>query len=153
VVVSPNEFLAWMPGSENVKIYEKTKKNCTKILEDAEIIFTLDFNALHWWNGTTIGDPKAPFIMIDHHQNQMIMLHSLILILLWFNLRNDLHFIFSSWKKRRYRQNYWNLYLHGILTDSGSFRFPKPLNNAQNYCWINRFRCRKYRDSNFIIWQ
>jgi phosphoesterase RecJ-like protein len=28
VVVSPNEFwfLAWMPGSENVKIYEKTKK-------------------------------------------------------------------------------------------------------------------------------
>jgi phosphoesterase RecJ-like protein len=36
-----------MPGSENVKIYEKDKENCTKILEDAEIIFTLDFNALH----------------------------------------------------------------------------------------------------------
>jgi hypothetical protein len=39
---------------------------------------------------------KAPFIMIDHHQNQMIMLCSLILNLL-FNLRNDLQP--SSWKK------------------------------------------------------
>jgi phosphoesterase RecJ-like protein len=38
--------------------------------------------------------------MIDHHQNQMIMLHSLILILLWFNLRNDLHsFLFLEKKE------------------------------------------------------
>jgi phosphoesterase RecJ-like protein len=47
-VIAPNEFpdfLAWLPGSETVKIFEKTKK--TKILEAADLIFTLDFNALH----------------------------------------------------------------------------------------------------------
>jgi phosphoesterase RecJ-like protein len=26
--------------------------------------------------------------------------------------------------KRRHRQDNWNLHLYGILTDSGSFRFP-----------------------------
>ena len=73
-VVSPNEFpefLAWMPGSETVKIFEKDKKNGAKILEEAEIIFTLDFNALH-----RVGEMEkvleklaVPFIMIDHHQS------------------------------------------------------------------------------------
>jgi phosphoesterase RecJ-like protein len=35
------------PGSETVQVFEKNKENCTKILEEAEVIFTLDFNALH----------------------------------------------------------------------------------------------------------
>ena len=44
VVVSPNEFpdfLAWMPGSETVKIYEKDKENCTKILGGSRSLFSL----------------------------------------------------------------------------------------------------------------
>jgi hypothetical protein len=52
--------------------------------------------------------------MIDHHQNQMIMLFTYS-DTLWFNLRND--FISSSWKSR---QNYWNLYLY---RNSYRFRF------------------------------
>ena len=39
-VISPNDFpdfLAWMPGSETVLIYEKDKENCTKILEGSEV--------------------------------------------------------------------------------------------------------------------
>jgi hypothetical protein len=39
------DFLAWLPGSETVNI-RKDKENCTKILEAADLIFTLDFNAL-----------------------------------------------------------------------------------------------------------
>ena len=49
-VIAPNDFpdfLAWLPGSETVKIFEKDTENCTKILEEAELIFTLDFNAFH----------------------------------------------------------------------------------------------------------
>ena len=45
-VISPNDFpdfLAWMPGSETVKIYEKDKEACTKILEEAEVSFYFGF--------------------------------------------------------------------------------------------------------------
>ena len=69
IVIAPNEFpdfLSWIPGSETVKIFEKDKENCSKILEEAELIFTLDFNALH-----RVGEMEkvlekltAPFIMI-----------------------------------------------------------------------------------------
>ena len=40
VVIAPNEFpdfLAWLPGSEKVKIFEQDKLNCTKILEESEL--------------------------------------------------------------------------------------------------------------------
>jgi phosphoesterase RecJ-like protein len=42
-----------------------------KILEAADLIFTLDFNALHRVGGgmeEVLSEMKAPFIMIDHHQ-------------------------------------------------------------------------------------
>src|SRR6478752_5436244 len=74
VVIAPNNFpnfLEWMPGSETVLIFEKDKENTTKILEEADIIFTLDFNALHRVGNEmeeVLSKMKAPFIMIDHHQ-------------------------------------------------------------------------------------
>jgi nanoRNase/pAp phosphatase (c-di-AMP/oligoRNAs hydrolase) len=131
VVVSPNEFpdfLAWMPGSETVKIYEKDKENCTKILEEAELIFTLDFNALHRVGEmeNVLAKLKAPFIMIDHHQkpdeyaaftysdtsfgSTCEMLYNFILFL-------D--------KKEDIDKTIGTCIYTGILTDSGSFRFPK----------------------------
>jgi nanoRNase/pAp phosphatase (c-di-AMP/oligoRNAs hydrolase) len=131
VVVSPNEFpdfLAWMPGSETVKIYEKDKENCTKILEEAELIFTLDFNALHRVGEmeTVLASLKAPFVMIDHHQkpdeyaaftysdtsfgSTCEMLYNFILFL-------D--------KKEDIDKTIGTCIYTGILTDSGSFRFPK----------------------------
>jgi phosphoesterase RecJ-like protein len=66
---------------------------------------------------------KAPFIMIDHHQNQMIMLHSLILIL--FGSTCEMIYISSSWKKKDIDKTIGTCIYTGILTDSGSFRFPK----------------------------
>lgn len=130
-VISPNDFpdfLAWLPGSETVKIYEKDKENCTKILQEAEIVFTLDFNALH-----RVGEMEqvlekltVPFIMIDHHQkpddyatytysdvafgSTCEMIYNFILFL---NQKEDLD------------QTIATCIYTGILTDSGSFRFPK----------------------------
>ena len=73
IVISPNEFpnfLAWLPGSETVLIYENDKENCTKILNEAELVFTLDFNALHRTGEMeqVLNKLSAPMIMIDHHQ-------------------------------------------------------------------------------------
>lgn len=131
VVVSPNEFpdfLAWMPGSETVKIFEKDKQNCTKILEDAEIIFTLDFNALHRTGEMehVLAKLKAPFVMIDHHQkpdDYAIVTYSDTS----FGSTCEMlyNFILFLGKKQDIDKTIGTCIYTGILTDSGSFRFPK----------------------------
>ena len=130
-VISPNEFpdfLAWMPGSETVKIYEKDKENCTKILEESELIFTLDFNALHRVGEmeTVLEKLTAPFIMIDHHQwphDYATYTYSDVA----FGSTCEMVYNFISFldKKQDLDKTIATCIYTGILTDSGSFRFPK----------------------------
>ena len=131
VVVSPNEFpdfLAWMPGSETVKIFEKDKENCTKILEEAELIFTLDFNALHRTGEMelVLAKLKTPFIMIDHHQkpdDYAAVTYSDTS----FGSTCEMIYNFISFlgKRQDIDKTIGTCIYTGILTDSGSFRFPK----------------------------
>jgi phosphoesterase RecJ-like protein len=129
-VIAPNEFpdfLAWLPGSETVKIFEKDKEKCTKILEEAEIIFTLDFNALH-----RVGEMEkvlelltVPFIMIDHHQkpdNYAVYTYSDPS----FGSTCEMIYNFISFlgKKEDIDKTIGTCIYTGILTDSGSFKFP-----------------------------
>ena len=131
VVVSPNEFpefLAWMPGSETVTIFEKDKKNTTKILEEAELIFTLDFNALHRVGEmeNVLNKLKVPFVMIDHHQlpdDYATVTYSDVA----FGSTCEMLYNFISFlgKKSDIDKTIGTCIYTGILTDSGSFRFPK----------------------------
>jgi phosphoesterase RecJ-like protein len=136
VVVSPNEFpdfLAWLPGSETVKIFEKDKKNCTKILEEAELVFTLDFNALHRVGEmeNVLNTLKVPFVMIDHHQSPddyATVTYSDIA----FGSTCEMvyNFIVALGKKSVIDKTIGTCIYTGILTDSGSFRFPKTTGNT-----------------------
>ena len=131
VVVSPNEFpdfLAWMPGSETVKVYEKDKENCTKILEEAELIFTLDFNALHRTGEMehALAKLKAPFIMIDHHQKpDDYATFTYSDTSFGSTCEMIYNFILFLGKKQDIDKTIGTCIYTGILTDSGSFRFPK----------------------------
>jgi bifunctional oligoribonuclease and PAP phosphatase NrnA len=130
-VISPNDFpdfLAWMPGSETVKIYEKDKENCTKILEESEVIFTLDFNALH-----RVGEMEqalekltVPFIMIDHHQKpDDYATYTYSDVNFGSTCEMIYNFITFLDKKQDLDKTIATCIYTGILTDSGSFRFPK----------------------------
>jgi bifunctional oligoribonuclease and PAP phosphatase NrnA len=130
-VISPNDFpdfLAWMPGSETVKIYEKDKENCTKILEESEVIFTLDFNALH-----RVGEMEqalekltVPFIMIDHHQKpDDYATYTYSDVNFGSTCEMIYNFIKFLDKKQDLDKTIATCIYTGILTDSGSFRFPK----------------------------
>lgn len=131
VVVSPNEFpdfLAWIPGAETVKIFEKNKKTCTKILEEAELIFTLDFNALHRVGEmeNVLNKLKVPFIMIDHHispDDYATFTYSDIAY--GSTCEMVYNFIAALGKKSDIDKTIGTCIYTGILTDSGSFRFPK----------------------------
>ena len=136
VVISPNEFpdfLAWMPGSETIKIFEKDKEKCTKILENAELIITLDFNALHRTGEMehVLAKLKAPFIMIDHHQKPdeyAAVTYSDTA----FGSTCEMIYNFISFlgRKQDIDKTIATCIYTGILTDSGSFRFPKTTGNT-----------------------
>lgn len=136
IVIAPNEFpdfLAWLPGSETVQVFEKNKENCTKILEEAEVIFTLDFNALH-----RVGEMEkvlekltAPFIMIDHHQKPDDYAAHIYSDTSFGSTCEMLYnFITFLGQKEAIDKTIGTCIYTGILTDSGSFKFPGTTGNT-----------------------
>ncbi|HRG58823.1 MAG TPA: bifunctional oligoribonuclease/PAP phosphatase NrnA [Bacteroidia bacterium] len=72
-IITPNvwpSFLNWMPGSDNCIAGDLHLKKAARLLEEAEIIFSLDYNALKRTNDLAdlIGASSGIKIMIDHHQ-------------------------------------------------------------------------------------
>lgn len=136
VVMAPNEFpdfLAWLPGSETVEVYEKEREKCTAILKEAELIFTLDFNALHRTGEmeTVLKTLTVPFIMIDHHQkpdDYATVMYSDT----QFGSTCEMiyNFITHLGQKSSIDKTIATCIYTGILTDSGSFRFPKTTGNT-----------------------
>jgi bifunctional oligoribonuclease and PAP phosphatase NrnA len=136
VVMAPNEFpdfLAWLPGSETVEVYEKEREKCTAILNDAELVFTLDFNALHRTGEmeTVLKTLTVPFIMIDHHQkpdDYAAVMYSDT----QFGSTCEMIYNFITYlgQKSSIDKTIATCIYTGILTDSGSFRFPKTTGNT-----------------------
>lgn len=129
-VIAPNDFpnfLAWLPSSETVLIYENDRINTTKILNEAEIVFTLDFNALHRTGEMeqVLSKLTVPMIMIDHHQkpdDYATVTYSNTA----FGSTCEMIYNFISFldKKELIDKTIATCIYTGILTDSGSFRFP-----------------------------
>lgn len=131
-VIAPNDFpnfLAWMPDTENILVYESNRSVAQKEINDADYIFTLDFNALHRTGdemGMFLGTVTKPFIMIDHHQmpdNYAMLTFSDTSFgstcELLFSLVDQMGFADKITKEAA------TCIYTGIVTDSGSFRFPK----------------------------
>ncbi|WP_456314336.1 DHH family phosphoesterase [Pseudomonas shirazensis] len=135
-VIAPNDFpdfLSWLPGSETVKIFEKDIQTSTKILEEAEIIFTLDFNAFHRTGEMehTLAKLTAPFIMIDHHQKPDDYAAYMYSDTTFGSTCEMIYnFISFLYKKQDLDKTIATCIYTGILTDSGSFRFPGTTGNT-----------------------
>lgn len=131
VVMAPNDFpgfLEWMPGSETVLVYENDKAHCTKILQESEIIFTLDFNALHRTGEMehVLNKLSATFIMIDHHEKpDTYAKYTYSDTGFGSTCEMIYNFICQLGKKDLIDEAIATCIYTGILTDSGSFRFPK----------------------------
>ncbi len=131
IVIAPNnfaEFLAWLPGSEKVLVYENDQENCKKVLEDSEIIFTLDFNALHRTGEmeSVLNKINAPMIMIDHHQlPDAYAIYTYSDTSFGSTCEMIYNFIGFLNHKSLIDKTIATCLYTGILTDSGGFRFPK----------------------------
>jgi phosphoesterase RecJ-like protein len=129
-VIAPNdypEFLKWMPKERTIIVYESERELSNKLIENADILFTLDFNALH-----RVGEMEFPLknskgikIMIDHHQqpdNYARFMYSDIrfsstceMVYNFIEMLGDSSLIGKDIATCLYT---------GIMTDTGSFRFP-----------------------------
>jgi phosphoesterase RecJ-like protein len=50
VIIAPNDypdFLKWLPGDESVLKFESQQKESKALIDKADLLFTLDFNAFH----------------------------------------------------------------------------------------------------------
>ena len=73
-VIVPNAFpafLSWMPGADQVKVYENESKACDPLIESADLFLCTDFNDPKRIGpmGEKMMANSAPKILIDHHLN------------------------------------------------------------------------------------
>ena len=131
IVVIPNDFpnfLAWLPASETVLVFENDKENVAKILQEQDLIFTLDFNALHRTGEmeNVLNKLSAPMIMIDHHQlPDSYAKYTYSDTSFGSTCEMVYNFIELLGKKELIDKTIATCLYTGILTDSGGFKFPK----------------------------
>jgi len=129
--VLPNDvpdFLRWLPGADIVYKYDKQNTQSKKVIDHSEIMFVLDFNAFH-----RVGEDMqkaleaylGKFVMIDHHQqpdpispyiySDTSICSTCQMVYNFIEMMGDLDLIDANIATCIYT---------GIMTDTGSFRFP-----------------------------
>lgn len=130
-VVSPTDyptFLHWLPNNPEVVIFTEKTEESKKYVEEADLIFCLDFNTLSRINdlGEIVRTAKGKKVMIDHHlepegfddfRHWSINACATAQLVYDFiaNVMKEPHLINKDVATCLYT---------GIMTDSGSFRFP-----------------------------
>ncbi|MEM7572606.1 MAG: bifunctional oligoribonuclease/PAP phosphatase NrnA [Bacteroidota bacterium] len=63
------DFLAWLPGSDMIVVFDDDTQRALEIMRKASLFFILDFNSLDRIDkvGEVLLEDKRPRIMIDHH--------------------------------------------------------------------------------------
>ncbi|GAA3615733.1 bifunctional oligoribonuclease/PAP phosphatase NrnA [Flavivirga amylovorans] len=128
-VLVPNDyptFLKWIPGNDTILKHDSQTKKCDTLIEEADIIFTLDFNAFHRTGSmeSVLTKSKALKIMIDHHQapddyatymfSDVTMSSTCEMVYHFIDMLGDTSLIDTNISTCLYV---------GIMTDTGSFRF------------------------------
>lgn len=129
-IIVPNkypEFISWLPGNEEIIIFENERKRSLEILDKAEAVFCLDYNAIKRSGNMqeVLAAAKAVKIMIDHHpdpeSNDFDYLYSTTET----SSTAELLYVFFSELDASFRASSdiaTCLYV-GIMTDTGSFSF------------------------------
>lgn len=130
-VITPTDypyFLQWLPNNPEVIIFTEHIEESKKLVKDAELIFCLDFNALSRINelGDEVRNSTALKVMIDHHlepEGFDDFRHWNIGACASAQLVYD--FIVNSLDDKEFiNKDVATCLYTGIMTDSGSFRFP-----------------------------
>jgi phosphoesterase RecJ-like protein len=130
-VITPSDypdFIAWMPGNNDVLIFQKDKPAIAQtLINDADVIFCLDFSSLKRINdlGEMISQSKAKKVLIDHHLEPEDFAdfvkwdtNAASTAELVYDLINELG------DEKLIDKNIADCLYAGLMTDTGSFRHP-----------------------------
>jgi phosphoesterase RecJ-like protein len=121
------DFLTWLPGNNRVINFSLSEKKATRALETADLIFTLDFNSYKRLEklGQVLEKSVAPKVLIDHHQqpeNYASYYYTDVKACSTCELVYDL--IVAVGAAKRIDKRIAACLYTGIMTDTGSFRYP-----------------------------
>ncbi len=129
-VIVPNSFpgfLEWMPASKQIMVFEGNEEKTKKQISNSDLLFILDFNNYSRLEGLSefLNTIKAPKILIDHHRQPDTCFD------FYFHDENAsstaelvYDFICGIDSKNKIDKNSATCLYTGIMTDTGSFRFP-----------------------------
>jgi bifunctional oligoribonuclease and PAP phosphatase NrnA len=130
-VISPTNwasFLDWMPASKTVLDYEKETKKSDDIINDADWIFCLDFNTMSRTKKMeeVLLKSNAKKILIDHHQQPQTEVFNYGISDTSKSSTAEMvyDFINASGHKDKINDEIAQCLYAGVMTDTGSFRFP-----------------------------
>ncbi|WP_178983917.1 DHH family phosphoesterase [Winogradskyella helgolandensis] len=131
VVIAPNDypdFLKWLPGDDTVLKFETHLNDTSTLINKADLIFTLDFNAFHRAGhqmAEVLEASKAIKIMIDHHQQpDDYAKYTYSDVSMSSTCEMVYNFIEMLGDDAKINATIATCLYVGIMTDTGSFRFP-----------------------------
>lgn len=135
-IIAPNDFpkfLKWMPGAQQILNFERENSQSKTVINEADIVFTLDFNHLGRVGQMSeiLESAQATFVMVDHHQepsdyasimySDVRMSSTCEMVYVLINQLGDENSITPDMA---------NCIYTGIMTDTGSFKFAATTSNT-----------------------
>ncbi|MCF6214523.1 MAG: bifunctional oligoribonuclease/PAP phosphatase NrnA [Flavobacteriaceae bacterium] len=129
-VIAPNDypkFLKWLPESDKVVFFDRDNSKANMLIDEAEIIFILDFNDLHRTGDAmakALENSKATFVMIDHHQQPEFYTEFMYSdVAMCSTSQMVYHFIERLADLEKIDAAIATCLYVGIMTDTGSFKY------------------------------
>ncbi len=128
-IISPNEYsevLKFLPSEDIIERFDLSKEKCAKLINNAEIIFVLDFNNLNRVRKLSpyIKESEAIKIMIDHHESPDDFATYSYSDPTMSSTCEMIYNFLSEYDKNLIDKSIAECIYTGIVADTGSFRFP-----------------------------
>jgi bifunctional oligoribonuclease and PAP phosphatase NrnA len=130
-VLSPTNwasFLNWMPGCKNVIDYEGMREKAMQALQNVDLLVCLDFNVMHRTKNLAphLEKLQCVKVLIDHHEQPAVDQFSFGISETKKSSTCEMvfDFIVASGHADKIDKNIAQCLYTGIMTDTGSFRFP-----------------------------
>lgn len=120
------DFLKWLSGAENILLFENNEEQCTELINQADIVFSLDYNNLSRVGemGDSIANSNAYKVLIDHHLEPSDFADWMLSdITICSTAQLIYQFIVSLGDTELIDTTIGEGIYTGLVTDSGSFRF------------------------------
>ena len=130
-VISPTNwatFLQWMPGCDKVVDFDYSREKALKIINEAEVLFCLDFNVLHRTKNMeqVLTNLNCIKVLVDHHEQPQVQAFDYGVSDPSKSSTSEMVFdlITGSGHDDKINTDIAQCLYAGIMTDTGSFRFP-----------------------------